>query len=899
MTKPMSKPLSMPLLKQKFQRRRLALAVSSVVLGSLSWQVGAQSDSGNELQTLEEVVVTATKRETDVMKTPVAVTAVTQDSLTQKGITNVSGIAQMVPNMQMGTSSTDSGVQASIRGVTSTNFTEIGDPSVSVHIDGYYSARPQGSLALMFDLEQVEALRGPQGTLFGRNSPGGTINIITAKADTSDSYGSVQAELGNYNKRLVQAVGNVAVSDTLAIRASMMGHKRDGYVEQSGDFLERHIPEQGLIADGIPDVDQRYARDVGAEDAYYNANEWGGRVSLHWAPVESVRWDLAYEHYTNDSAGSIQMQDCEMAEGTRFDCSQTKGGDQWSANINVPGVLEMDIDSLRSTLSFDVSDNTTIDWRLGYQITDRVQITDGDAGNHILDEQVDVSVPVAAWAEYGTWLHDSWSMWTPESTSKNLVTELQIQQEFDSVRYVAGVFHMDENSKTQSALDYEMHAPFGYPFFSYYDQPDRNVESSAVFAQGDFTFADDWTLTVGGRYSWDKKFDVGGRSYEGPWDGIAWTDEGRTGFYYNGEHTPIDGEIPHQGYDLTRNMGPEAGPAYLANYGIEPSINDYEKSWEKFTYRLGLQYDIDDDAMVFASLSTGYKAGGFGDRVDRCGGGTCVDGTTEQYTYLDYDPEEVTNLEFGYKGSLLEDRLNLGATFFFMDYSDMQFTGSHAIGQQQSDCDWGVGCELTQAWKTENIGRSEIYGLEFEYDYIPWQNGRLNGYFSWLHTEVKEYNTYDESTWMCGSREEFGAEACVEPYAGDELELRGRRLYDVTGNQLPMSPEFSLSVNYSHSFNFDSGYSLVPWVSVRWQDDMYFTVRNLDNANIGDYQEAYTSVDANLRFSAPDAQWYVEAYGSNLTDNSVKSWMGNDQSDYVLASYNPPRQYGLRMKYNF
>ena len=872
----------------------VATLLATASPGSVA-QVEQDRAGAHDNEPLEEIVVVATRFESHLMKTPVAVTAVTQDALTQHGIINVGGIAEMVPNMQMGLSTTDSGVQASIRGVTSTNFTEIGDPSVSVHVDGFYSARPQGSLALMFDVDRVEALRGPQGTLFGRNSPGGTVNIITAKADTEASYGNVQLELGNYNRRLFQGVGNMAISDTLALRAAVMHHTRDGYIDQRVDQLDRHIPSQGIIADGIPDVDQRYAGEVDGSDAYYNADEWGARLSLRWQLADSLNWDLSYDHYRNRGAGAVQLKDCNMAAGTRFACT----GDDWEAAINVNGNLNMDIGSIRSALSWEIDDNTSLYWRVGYQITDREQRTDGDAGLHLPDEMVDVSVPVVAWAEWGNWLHNSWSMWSPKMESKNLVSELQLSQEFDSFRYVAGAFYMDENSDSEASLDYEMHAPFGFPYFDYYDQPNRSVKSKALFAQGDFAIADRWTMTVGGRYTWDEKSDKDGRSYIGPWDGIAWTDEGMTGFYYNGLHIPVDGQIPHNGLNLTREMGPEAGPGYLADFGIVPSINDYEAKWNEFTWRLGVQYDVSEDTMFYGSVATGYKAGGFGDQVDRCGGGTCEDGSTQQYTNLEYDPEEVISYEFGYRGRLLDGRMNVGATLFFSDYTDMQFTGMHAIGRTDDPCTWAIGCELTQAWSTENIGQSEIYGLELEFNYSPWDNGHLAGYVSWLHTEIVDYRTYSEASWMCSSREEFGAVPCVDPYEGDEIELRGRRLYDVTGNQLPFSPEYSAMVSYSHDIPLSNGYSLQPWISVRWQDDMYFTPRNLDNAVIGDYQEAHTTLDASLRFSSPDDKRLLEFYGSNLTDEFIKNWMGNDQANFVQASFNPPRQYGLRARFNF
>ena len=143
---------------------------------------------------LEEVIVTAVRRDTNLMETPLAVTALTADALAREGVNNILNIGNLVPNMQVGLSPSDSGVSIAIRGITSNNFTELGDPTVGIHFDGIYSPRPQGGLALLFDVERIDILRGPQGTLFGRNSTAGTINVINARPQFEDVSGSAELE---------------------------------------------------------------------------------------------------------------------------------------------------------------------------------------------------------------------------------------------------------------------------------------------------------------------------------------------------------------------------------------------------------------------------------------------------------------------------------------------------------------------------------------------------------------------------------------------------------------------------------------------------------------------------------------------------------------------------------
>ena len=158
--------------RTRFTPTASACLLACAASATMAQEGTADNSKDNAKNELPTVVVNATRVSTSLLKTPVAVTAITQEALSREGIHDVRGLSGAVPNLQI-SSGADSGIQINIRGVGSTNFTEIGDPAVGLHVGGLYSPRPQGALALMFDLEQVEVLRGPQGTLFGRNSTGG------------------------------------------------------------------------------------------------------------------------------------------------------------------------------------------------------------------------------------------------------------------------------------------------------------------------------------------------------------------------------------------------------------------------------------------------------------------------------------------------------------------------------------------------------------------------------------------------------------------------------------------------------------------------------------------------------------------------------------------------------
>src|SRR5262245_49429612 len=223
------------------ERKTLACLTTISTLATLGIGSALAADDAR----LEEIIVTASKRETNLMQTPLAVTAFTQDYLDREGIRSARDLAGTAPNVQLGTGA-DSGTAATIRGVTSTDFTEVGEGAVAIHLDGFYSPRPQGTLALMYDIERVEILRGPQGTLFGMNASGGTINIIPAKPDFNDSFAKIEAAFGNYDGRQARGMLNLAVNDKFALRASFMVDQHDGMLQQGKDLTDAADPANGI-----------------------------------------------------------------------------------------------------------------------------------------------------------------------------------------------------------------------------------------------------------------------------------------------------------------------------------------------------------------------------------------------------------------------------------------------------------------------------------------------------------------------------------------------------------------------------------------------------------------------------------------------------------------------------
>jgi len=823
---------------------------------------------------LEEIIVTASKRETNLMETPLAITAFPQDFLDRQGIHTARDLAGTAPNVQFGTGP-DSGTAATIRGVTSTDFTEVGEGAVAIHLDGFYSPRPQGTLALMYDLERVEILRGPQGTLFGMNSSAGTINIIPAKPDFNDTFAKAEAALGNYDDRQARGMLNLALADNFALRLSFMVDQHDGMLQQGKDETDIESPANGILRDAIPDVDQRRNHDVDSADYYNNSDQWGGRLIGRWQATDWLEATATYSHFSDQGAGDIDFVDCEQAAGTINACQHQLR----YVNINVPGEKDLTIDDYQLKLVAQLNERMAIEYRGSYEDQQRSQLEDVDGGTHPAAAWSSIGEPQTAEAAetgyYPIW-DESWE--TKHSAYRTTTHELQFKSTGEQrLQYVAGLYYLHENK--QIRYDMEMLAnksfyeddtlplgfnPDGLPDSWVFDQAKRTTTSKAAFAQFDFRVVEKVNLTLGYRYSQDEKTDENGMTYAF-WEGTA--------DWYNGEHL-VTGIRGHQSNDLTTNMGSWAPLGTVMPAG-EP--NNVKKDWSQGTYRVGAQYFANDDQMLFTSVATGHKMGGMYEMADFCNHG-CLE-------LLAYDPEEVTTYELGWKATLAGGRARLSTTAFYSDYTDMQSTGDKVVGVDEDPDSPNFGEPVT-AWTTDNLSNSEIFGLEFEFDVIPWTDGRLFGYAAWLDTSIKDPGSFEDG-YACGERIIYGQPECGSP-----------QIADIRGNQLPFAPEYSLTLNYEHLFRLSSGFSIAPFASVHWQSRMWFDTLNYDGAHLSQAQDAYAKLNLSLRLNGPSDRYYIELFGDNVTDEDTKNF-SNFNRGVVKAYYDPPRTYGLRMGYSF
>ena len=766
---------------------QLVLIVASV--GSPGLQ--AQSVE-SRAQTLEEVVVTSSKREEGLLDSPYAVSAFSQESLNREGVKNLADLGALVPSLQIGQSPTDSGVQLAIRGITSNNFTELGDPAVAFHFDGLYSPRPQAGLALLHDVERVEINRGPQGTLFGRNSSAGSINVISARPEFDEKTANLNFERGERNQYTAKGWFNLPLSDSIALRASFLWDRADSFLDQVADYYDfsfdgnqnGSFDDVGDVPlDGIPNVDQRRNREVGPGEFYQAIDRFAYRVGVRWQPNDSLEWNLVYDYFEDHSPGGLLIKDCEKADLTRghasFDIS-CDDQSEFHAPVNVPGELDMTIKSWRSILEFQLTDSIVMEHRFAFAEQSRHQLFDDDAS---YPDPNDPALGITYWPPEEGFVHlyqgelerllgtdsefldtvrpifEDKQLETVFSFYESIVTELQFKSTHDEpLQWIAGFFYLEEDNNIRFDVEQPFVGGRVHPYAGSFVQPERGAESMAVFAQFDYQWNEELNLTAGARYTEDEKFDVGGRNHG---DGYGYNygagpatqsfyDQNSNAFIHSFSRVgragdPNDPTNPNppirQSDTLTRLFG-TLNPGFLDR--VPGSVNTYSDTWDQLTWKLGFDYRWDEDTFVYGSIATGYKAGGFGDRFDLCDCGFILD--------TPYDQEEVLTYELGVKAQFPDNDLTVLANVFFSDFTDMQQTayteftsegpwlipdgftpneGVTVVPAGNGDCpaDATNGCVTVGrsigGLLTTSLAGSEIFGIEIEFDWRPYENGRF------------------------------------------------------------------------------------------------------------------------------------------------------------------------------
>ncbi|WP_251357869.1 TonB-dependent receptor [Kangiella sp. TOML190] len=744
----------------KFKYSAIGLSVLSVLFANslAAAEANSEPEADSAKDSADVIHITARRVQEDPQKVPVSVSYFTDEALEEAGVQNITHIENYIPNATFNASrGTNSTLTAYIRGVGQNDPLWGFEPGVGVYIDDVYVARPQGAVLDILDIDRIEVLRGPQGTLYGKNTIGGALKYVT-KELTPETEFTAQLGVGNFGQLDFKIGGQTALgSDKWMLGYSFASLNRDGFGEVKGD--------SAFAGDDLSD------KDVLA-----------GRLNLTYAHSDDLRFKLVVDRIEDDS----------NARG---------GGRLTTSNVsNLPPLS--DVHDTRQNLDPDRNEvNTsgealTINWN----INDRWSFKSvsaqrrGDTTTDIDFDQLNINdfdVP----ATYD---------------DEQLTQEFQFAYNQGNLNGVFGYYYYDGEAK--GSFDVLLGQILGGLGFSTTTSGVVDTRSHSVYGQGSYQFDDQWSMSFGGRYTHDDK-----RAY----------------------------------VNVLAFLGVDTS---VAPFQVRSNFNN-DETFDNFSPHLGVQYQMNDDVMLYSGYSQGFKSGGFNMRANQA-----ADPGADQ----PFKEETVDQIEFGVKSTLLDDRLQLNAVVFYQDYDDKQVTTNTNVDLDND------GINETFVGRILNAGRVEAYGLEVETLYSATDNLKFFFNLGLLDADYKEFDGFD----VTGNR--------IDP---DDINIIN-------------TPETTANLGFNYQIPMASGAYWLLNANAAYRDDV--KIFDLDSPVD---QSGYTLVDAAVSYITAEGDWRFTLSGRNLTDKEYRTGgyffpdLGVEGT--VTGYYGDPRTYTLTATYSF
>jgi iron complex outermembrane recepter protein len=556
-----------------------------------------------------DIVVTALRHSDSVLKTPAAITAITGADLKAKGVNTLSDIQNVAPGIQV--AGGRDGLQIAIRGITTTDTSSKGDQDIAFSVDGVNIGRGKARAGAFFDIDRVEVLRGPQGTLYGRSSTGGAVNVITNKPKLDELSGYLRAEYGNYDAKRIEGALNIPLSPTLALRVSGAANDRDGYSKP--------------IANSTTYNGTTYTVSPQSAQARNDQKDATGRASLLWQPSQDVTLRLTATVGHQGGAGSSPALESQL------EAHHDSG--------NGLGILANPVAAYLNN-NFQSYDGS-LNWKFG---TVQLDVLGSYQHMHYIQQAPSVQ---DAYANGGgtvsnTFSPDAFGPTYQFYLQQDLVKTTQFEARLSNVDrgkvdFVAGANYFRENAgENGQAWNAQLADPLNTADYIYQDGPVNTTvhKSFGVFGQATYHATEALSFVAGLRFTHDEINRIG--TFGLPFD-------------FN--------ESPPTVYPDSNGNAICTYPDVCAGGADNGSESD-----NKVTWRVGANWQVSPRDLFYASIATGFKAGAFND-YDPATGGTGI-----------YKPEQLTAYELGYKGHPLPN-LSLSSSLFVYDFSSMQISG--------------------------------------------------------------------------------------------------------------------------------------------------------------------------------------------------------------------------------
>ena len=816
----------------------------SLVPTLLATVIGSPMVLGQSSGFLEEVIVTAEKRETTLQDTAIAVSAFSGDELDRQQITNALDIQMNVPNMLM-SKGNFTGSNISIRGIGTNAVGSSADSGTGIHLNGVYLNASRIFEAEFYDAERVEVLRGPQGTLYGRNTTAGVINVITKKP-TEEMEGFVEMQLGNYGGKKFKGAFNLPLTDTLSTRIAGFSLQRDGYT--------KNINDNSYIDD----------RDM-----------YSIRWTTLWQATENTDVTLMVHHFKeDDNRMRGQKQGCTTDPDGILGCLPgSLGSDSPNGQSTITGSLlglltagtpfTFPVNDYANTVNPSDSRKVNMDFTPTYEAEETVTSLEinHDFGNLTLTsvtgysdsyfnarDDYDKAVASEVWPTSVTMalpngyedITVDYAYGADESSSDphQFSQEFRLASSYDGdVNFLLGGFYLTYENENHYYVYNSGLALFGQlnglpTNMHFYDNHSLSyqLDTTAVFGELYWSLNDQIDMTFGLRYTDEEK----------------------------------------ESTQRTVYLGFLSNPNVLGG-GYETFGND----WQETTGKVNINYHVNDEVMLYATIARSYKSGGFN---TLSADSPLLDPVTGDPDLAYFSPEFIDSLEVGAKTRLLDNTLQANFTAFYYDYADMQ-----------------VSKIIAQSSVNENVD-STIYGLESEFIYAPDANWTFSWNVSYLNSEISDFSSVDPT-----DPNQMGTTDGVTSVFGNNVLIADGTPgieADLDGNQLQQAPEMSSTLTVSYQMPLSNGMNLQVGTNYYWQDEYY--ARNFNTAN--DVIDSWTVWNASAMLTSADESWYAEVFVKNISDDDNVT--GQYTTDAVSGLFTnqfilEPRTYGVTVGYYF
>ncbi len=858
----------------KLKFAAMAGVAISAMIAAPAFAQDAQGDEGG----IAEIVVTAQKRAENVQDVPIAISAFTASALQERSVGDVSALSGITPNVTLDASTPFSGssavLGATIRGIGSSDFAFNIDPAVGVYLDGVYLGRSIGANQDLLDVERIEVLKGPQGTLFGRNTIGGAISIVThTPGKDFDAKGDVT--IGRYQRLQVRGLVDVPLADGLAASVAFGMHRRDGYQKR-----EKYIDPgnaQGYVRQNdsytlFPASGYETRNTQGGDD------NWNLRTKLHWDNGGKTRLTLTgdYTNINQDSTantvlavtpipGPFANTPDRTIPGTALNPGPASTHNGWlfaglynfcigatadqiaarnatnlcgprsttSGYLTLPGLASRNVDGdpTNDLLPYDsrwVNANKDVSYADGNNFSKLKQY--GLALN--LEHDVSDTVTLKSISAYrkvdfkaGVDLDNSP---LPILQTSFIVKQEQLSQEFQllgkamdgNLNYVLGVYAFQEKGDLRDFVTFSAG-------LLQVDGPGKvNTKAYAGFGQVDYKINDKFALTFGGRYTKENKSYVGAQS-------------DINGFNYKLFNCMALGPngLPSEG--CRAGLGfPVAGEPFRY-YPLAPKKQNFSNA----SFKAGAQYHPTEDVMVYGSFSQGYKTGGWTTRL-----------SNPLPTAPTFGEEKANTIEVGVKSTLLDRRLQLNAAAFTTKYKGIQLNFQEGVSPT-----------------VKNAGEARIKGVEIEAVAAPTDGFTITSSIGYIDAY---YTSVDGPAQVAPNPFQLGVNA---------------------GSALPKAPHWKVNVSPRYEVAVGSGkvVLLADWTHTSG-------MRNDTEGTVLLLRPTTDMVNASIQYKAPEDRWNLTVGGTNITNERyLVTGQAQIAGGQIYGTYNRPSEWYVRLGFDF